>query len=180
VSGERHPCLTSKGAATMFVVIWTLLALGCHREPPAAEPVPRLPAAPLSEPPLIAETSTPAASPVSVPEKLITLNGDWDVRLALEEIARTAGYSLVLSPKIAAKKVRLSLVNVPASEALKAVLDAGELSLAASTGIRVPMNPSVVFYQLPVNVDSMSVGGIMKRFGVSQEIAEMILKGRTP
>lgn len=150
---------------------------GCHQQqtpPPALLP---MPATPVSEAP--APTPTRVDTFVArLPEKMITLTGDWDVRMALEEIARTAGYSLIISPRIQPKKARLSLINVPSSQALVAVLDAGQLTLEAAHGTTIPWNPSVVFYQVPVNVDSLSVDVIMKRYGVSRDIANLIVQSR--
>lgn len=135
-----------------------------------------MPVAPLSEPPVVVSPADTTAARAA--EKMITLTGEWDVRLALEEIARTAGYSLIISPKIQSKKIRVSLINVPASEALRAVLDAGQLTLEGTRGPTIPWNPSVVFYQLPVNVDSLGVEAIMKRFGVSRDIANLMVQSR--
>ena len=154
----------------------------CQTMPPSgvAKPnrVPVVPAAPLAEPSI----ATPAPSHVdtapAVPEQMMTLTGDWDVRLALEQIAKTAGYSLIVSPSVPPKKVRLSIVNAPASQALAAVLEAAQLTLEQTRGPQPPSNPSVVFYQVPVNVDSLSADAIMKRFGVSRDIANLIIAGR--
>jgi hypothetical protein len=165
------------------IIVVPMIAESCrHSAPP---PLPAVPAAALSVPVPVA-APIPVLSPVDsggapiVAERSITLTGEWDVRLALEEIAKDAGFSLIVSPKVPAKKVRLSLVNVPASAALKAVLDAGQLTLQGTNGMQIPWNPSVVFYQLPVNVDSLSAEAIAKRFGISRELAELMVKARTP
>jgi hypothetical protein len=153
----------------------------CQTMPPsgAARPnrVPTLPAAPLAEPSIGAAAPSRVDTAAAVPEQMMTLTGDWDVRLALEQIAKTAGYSLIVSPAVPEKRVRLSIVNAPASQALAAVLDAAHLTLEPTRGPRPPWNPSVVFYQVPVNVDSLSADAIMKRFGVSRDIANLVIAG---
>jgi hypothetical protein len=172
---------------TGFVSVagFAVMVVSCHRRQQSTE-LPPVPVAALTDLPTLAPAAPQSAMPLGIeplparPEKLITLTGEWDVRLALEEIARAAGYSLSVSPKIVPKKVRLSLVNVPAPDALKAVLDAGQLTLGTGQGPKVPWNPSVVFYQLPVNVDSLSVDAIMKRFGISRDLAEMMVQARKP
>ena len=153
-----------------------VVSAGCHQRQ-ATPALPPMPSTPVSEAP--APVPTRVDTVIShLPEKMITLTGEWDVRMALEEIARTAGYSLIISPKIQPKKVRLSLINVPSSDALRAVLDAGQLTLEGTRGPTIPWNPSVVFYQLPLNVDSLSVDVIMKRYGVSRDIANLIVQSR--
>jgi hypothetical protein len=166
---------------SVFLALAVSLTWSCRHR--TLEPAPIIPRpAPLSEisspTQRTAGDTIEAASPAR--EKLITLNGEWDVRLALEEIARSAGYSLLIPASVPSKKVRLSLINVPASQALKAVLDAGQLRLEGATGMRAPWDPSLVFYQLPVNVDSLSAEAIAKRFGMSRELAEIIVRARRP
>jgi hypothetical protein len=153
----------------------------CWHHAATDAPLPALRSAPLMEPaPPVTVPERAATLAAPLPEKTITMTGEWDVRLALEEIARNAGYSLSLSPQVVSKKVRLSLVNVPSSEALKTVLAAGGLTLQASNGLQIPWDPSVVFYQLPVNVDSLSIDAITKRFGISRELAQLMIDARKP
>ncbi|HXD49212.1 MAG TPA: hypothetical protein VN600_10575 [Gemmatimonadaceae bacterium] len=165
--------------AGVVVAIGSMAA--CHATNPSparTTTVPALSAEPLAEPPVAATTRADTAH--AAPEQMMTLTGDWDVRLALEEIAKTAGYSLIVSPAVPARKVRLSIVNAPASQALAAVLETAQLTLEPTRGPKPPWNPSVVFYQVPVNVDSLSADAIMKRFGVSRDIANLIVTGRHP
>jgi len=142
--------------------------------------VPAVSAEPLAEPPLSAPAPVRRDTAHAAPEQIVTLTGDWDVRLALEEIARTAGYSLIVSPAVPSRKVRLSIVNAPASQALATVLETAQLTLEPTRGPTPPWNPSVVFYQVPVNVDSLSADAIMRRFGVTRDIANLIVTGRRP
>jgi hypothetical protein len=103
---------------------------------------------------------------------------DVDVRDALQFLADRGGLSLVYSPDID-KRVRLKLIDVPVSQALQAVLAVAGLTLETVGPTKAPSTTSVVFYQLPVNVDSLSVDAIMKRFGVSRTVAEMIVDARS-
>lgn len=103
---------------------------------------------------------------------------DIDVRDALQFLADRGGLSLVYSSDIN-RRIRLKLTDVPISQALQAVLSVAGLTLETVGGPgRLTPTTSVVFYQLPVNVDSLSVDGIMKRFGVSRDVAEMIVEAR--
>lgn len=103
---------------------------------------------------------------------------DIDVRDALQFLADRGGLSLVYSPDIN-RRIRLKLTAVPVSQALHAVLSLAGLTLETVGGPERPApTTSVVFYQLPVNVDSLSVDAIMKRFGVSRDVADMIVDAR--
>jgi hypothetical protein len=108
-----------------------------------------------------------------------TYGREADVKPLLQFIAQEGGFSLVL-PIGLDKRVNVDLREVTVSQALATVLAAAGLSLAPTAGMTAPANTSVVFYQLPVNVDSLPAEAIMKRFGVSREIAEMIVRSRKP
>jgi hypothetical protein len=162
-----------------IVSVALVIAAGCHRVRPVAPPPPA-PVQPLamSSPPVVRQTETVTPAP----EPRISLAGtNWDVRDVLRAIADKGGYTLVLSPEIN-KRVTVDFTNVPVSEAFRAVLEAANLTLQTSTTgkIQLPYNPNVVFYQLPVNVDSLPADVIMKRFGVSRQIADLIVKSRMP
>ena len=126
----------------------------------------------------------PSASPVigmQGPEPLISLHFPTpvDVRIPLRMIAAAGHYGLVVPPEVT-KKVTVTIDSVPVSLALKVVLQDANLGLVPSqtTRAKLPYDTTVVFYQLPVNVDSLSVDAIMKRFGVSRDIAEMLVLSR--
>lgn len=103
---------------------------------------------------------------------------DIDVRDALQFLADHGGLSLVYSPDIN-RRIRLKLTDVPVAQALQAVLSTAGLTLETVGGPGRPTPTTVVvFYQLPVNVDSLSVDAIMKRFGVSRDVATMIVDAR--
>ena len=120
--------------------------------------------------------STDTASEVRV--DIDTHGAEIDVRQALAFLADKGRLSLVFPPEIN-KKVRLQLHDVPVSQALQAVLASAGLTLE---NMNAPTTngptSSVVFYQLPVNVDSLSVEAIMKRFGVGRTAAELIVQTR--
>ena len=157
-------------------IVPALAVAGCHRatQPESASAPVRMPRLPseqiISRPPTLpaALDSTPVAS-----EPLISIDTgdhDMDVKQALEFIAQRGGFSLTMSPNLKTR-VRLHLVDAPASEALVAVLAQANLTLTPTTAVQVSWNPSIVFYQLPVNIDSLSADAIVKRFNISREMA---------
>jgi hypothetical protein len=156
---------------------------GCrHNAQPVAAP-PALPPQQLVLPAPAAAASMPVAlTPDTAREAHVdvdTHNRDEDVRPLLDFVARAGNFSLVY-PANLNRKVRVTLNDVPASVALQALLALADLQLEPTTpGAHAPSRPSVVFYELPVNVDSLSVDAIMKRFGVGRTIAEMIVKSRS-
>lgn len=185
MTAPRSRAQSGSVLAAMLAPVVTIAAIaGCGRGPVPLAPVPSVPAMVTSEPVPSLAATTGAQAPAKVDsaskEKLVTLTGTWDVRLALEEIAKAGGFSLMISPEIPPVKLHLSLVNVPASDALMAVIGDAGLTLDGDNAMRVPWNPSVVFYQLPVNIDSLSVEAIMKRFSVNRDLAELIVKSRKP
>ncbi|HTE47637.1 MAG TPA: hypothetical protein VK636_20515 [Gemmatimonadaceae bacterium] len=164
------------------------LALACHhaQAPEAvgfAGAPPTVPQEQLTAP---ANGSTGATlSPLrrtdSSSEEHVTIDthgAEMDVRQALSFLASRAGISLIYSPEIN-KKVRVELVDVPVSDALQSVLSIAGLTIESTTPkAKPPANPAVVFYELPVNVDSLSADAIMKRFGVGRAIADLLVQGR--
>lgn len=168
----------------------TALTLACHRAPPvvmtgsspsAAAPQPQQQlSSPGSQP--ASMSPAPLSRPAGSTEERVTIDthgAEIDVRQALSFIASHSGISLIYSPEIN-KKVRLQLIDVPVSDALQAVLAVAGLTLESTTPkARAIGNSSVVFYELPVNVDSLSADAIMKRFGVGRAIAELLVQGRT-
>jgi hypothetical protein len=174
-------------SGSMCVVVTAALSLACQRTPPALMTT-SSPATVASAPPQLSppgDLTVPlsqAPRPAAATEERITIDthgADIDVRQALSFIASRSGFSLVYSPEIN-KKVRLQLVDVPVSDALQAVLSVAGLTLESTTPkARVPGSSSVVFYELPVNVDSLSADAIMKRFGVGRAIAELLVQARS-
>ncbi|HEY4217830.1 MAG TPA: hypothetical protein VGM67_11880 [Gemmatimonadaceae bacterium] len=165
----------------VLAVSAVLLAAACRHAAPVVAPPPVLSAEqPMSVTTEVTTTTTsPAVVPDTAPEHLVTITGEMDVRQALAYLAEQGKLNLIVSPDVD-KKVRLQLTNVPVSQALKAVLDAAGLTLENMNAPKAPEHTSsVVFYQLPANVDSLSVEAIMKRFGIGRTAAEVIVNART-
>jgi len=167
------------------VVAVGLVALtACHHAPPAVSPPPALAAQQqLSLPPeFLSAVISPVSSPDTAAEQHVNIDThgqEEDVRLVLAFLADQGKLNLVFSPEIN-RKIRLQLHDVPVSQALQAVLAASGLTLENLNGAKkTEPTSSVVFYQLPVNVDSLSVEAIMKRFGVGRTAAELIFNSRT-
>jgi hypothetical protein len=170
----RLACVTSAGAVALIAA--------CHRaEPPALEPPPALPSAQMA-PPILTPVTPSQLAPDTAREKHVDIDThgtEQDVRMLLDFVAKAGNFSLVYAPNLN-RKVRVSLNDVPVSVAFQTLLAMAGLSVESSGGTnRLPSSASVVFYQLPVNVDSMSVDAIMKRFGIGREIAELLVKART-
>lgn len=98
-----------------------------------------------------------------------------EVRTLLPALAEAAGVSVVLGPEVQGR-VSVNLVEVPALEALRAVLEEAGLALASGP-MTAPFGP-VVFYTLPVDIDEVSAEVIQARFGVSAEVARWIVEHR--
>jgi hypothetical protein len=104
---------------------------------------------------------------------------DAPVRLILQRLADIGGLQLILSPNLN-KTLSVQYIHVPVSVALNDVLKRAGLRLGAGPQPNLPFDTVTVFYQLPANVDSMSADAIMRRFGVSKAVAELIVKSRRP
>lgn len=103
----------------------------------------------------------------------VTVNAtDADVRSLLLAIARQGGVSILVDPEVSGR-VWVSLNDVPVSEALRAVIEAAHLSVRTSESNTA--QPSVVFYQLPINIDNASAATIAQRFKVSPELANWVV-----
>jgi hypothetical protein len=101
---------------------------------------------------------------------------DADARALLIGIAAQAGINMVVSSDVN-RRVSLTLNDVPAIQAIQ------EIAVAANLTIATPENtalPAIVYYQLPVNVNSASAETIAKRFDVSLELAKWIVEARKP
>ncbi|MGH7619582.1 MAG: hypothetical protein ACREPM_20400 [Gemmatimonadaceae bacterium] len=160
-----------------------LAALASCHVPPGpmvVPPPPALPdeqiAPPPARPPVM--TSSPDTS-VMVTVSVDTHGRETDVRDLLTFLGQTAGVHFVFSPQIN-KRIRVALHDVPVSTAIEIVLAEANLTLEGTTSLTTPPTPAVVFYQLPVNVDSLSADAIMKQFGVGRVVAEMLIQARPP
>lgn len=101
---------------------------------------------------------------------------DADARALLVGIAREAGINLVVSSDVN-RRVSLNLVDVPAIQAINEIAAAANLTIATPEDRTLP---PVVYYQLPVNINSASAETIALRFGVSLELARWIVEARKP
>ncbi len=180
--------ITRQRAVVRFVAVGVSAAglvvlAACHQASPPAVLSP--PALPLQQPTAEPMTTSAAMSAPLVTDTasevrvdIDTHGAEIDVRQALAFLADKGKLSLVFSPEIN-KKVRLQLHDVPVSQALRAVLASANLTLEnMNAPTTTGPTSSVVFYQLPVNVDSLSVEAIMKRFGVGRTAAELIVQTR--
>jgi hypothetical protein len=110
--------------------------------------------------------------------KRVTLTASAaDARTLLLWLAQEAGVSLVVSPDVNAR-VSVSFTDVPAAEAMRAVMAEAKLSVLASA-MQAPW-PPVVFRNLPVNINTASADVIAARFGVSDELAKWLVESRRP
>lgn len=168
--------------AVLFASSIAIVA-ACHRSPPPAAPLPVLPPQQLSAPtvtPVPLSQINPGVVDTAgeVHVDIDTHGAEVDVRTLLDFLAKEGKFTLVYSPGLN-RKVRAQIIHAPISVALQALLSAAELTIETTTpGAKLPIIPAVVFYELPVNVDSMSADAIMKRFGVGRGVAEMIVQSR--
>jgi hypothetical protein len=123
---------------------------------------------------------TPTTVLAEAPEPYVDLEmSEAPVRLVLQRLAEIGGLQLII-PANLNKTISVQYVRVPVSVALNDVLRRSGLRLGAGPAANMPFDTVTVFYQLPANVDSLSVEGIMRRFGVSRAIAELVVKSRRP
>jgi hypothetical protein len=144
---------------------------------PRAVPSPRpLAALPMPMPTQILERpgrSVPFAGVTSA--KLITVNAvDADARNLLISIAQEAGINMVVSSDVRSR-VTVRFLNIPAMEAVEAIILQAGLQVAAPA---MSAAPAVVFYHLPINVNEASRETIEARFGVSSEMAKWVVESR--
>jgi hypothetical protein len=160
-----------------------LLASACFHRAPRRVPPPLQPPVQQVEPPSAMTQTAPllgATTFVEPAEPYIDLTAEnGDVRLILQRIAEAGKIDLII-PSTIHKTISVRYVHVPASAALKDVLHRSGLRLGAGTSGPLPFDTVTVFYRLPVNIDSLSVDAIMRRFGVSREMAELLATSRPP
>lgn len=164
-----------------MALVLVAVAGACYA-PPAVMVVnpPPLPQEQLAAPPALPPGTTAAVAKDTTVEYTVTVDThgrDADVREILGFLGHAAGIRFVFSPDIN-RKVRMTLADVPISTAIDAVLTEAGLTLEGTTSLKPPPTPAVVFYQIAVNVDSLSVESIMKRFGVGRAVAEAVVQAR--
>jgi hypothetical protein len=164
-------------ALSLLVVALSIDA--CHRRV-ATRPLPAIPVYVITPTDSSGVVIAPAREAVPIAEfsatKPVTLTANnADARTLLLWLAQQAGVSIVVAPDVTAR-VSVSFNNVPAGEAMRAVIAEAGLSVLAS-GMQRPW-PPVVFFQLPVNVNEVNADAIVARFGVSAEMAKWIVESR--
>ena len=168
-------------AAPSVILATTLMLVGCWRRnreapvqpaaTPAREIVSSAPGSPIPATPMMTAEAT---------EPLVDLElADAPVRLVLQRLAEIGGLQLVIPPNLN-RTISVQYVRVPVSVALDDVLKRSGLRLGTGPAANLPFDTVTVFYQLPANIDSLSVDAIMKRFGVSRTMAELIVRSRRP
>ncbi|HET9426203.1 MAG TPA: hypothetical protein VFO55_12620 [Gemmatimonadaceae bacterium] len=114
------------------------------------------------------------------PEPYVDLEmSNAPVRLVLQRLAEIGGLQLIIPPNLD-RRISVQYVRVPVSVALNDVLTRAGLRLGTGPRPNLPFDTVTVFYHLPANIDSMSVEAIVRRFGVSRAMAELIVKSRRP
>lgn len=175
-----------KVVASIAVVVAALVGCG---PPPGAIIITGVPAPPpsqQSQPPaselrvdqviIPSKPVTPVQRPGISSTNRITLTAtNANVRELLPVLAAAAGVSLVMGSDVKGR-VSVNLRDVPAVDALKAVIEEAELTVGIN-GIPVPFSP-VVFFQLPVDINTASAATIKARYDVSTEVAEWIVRAR--
>jgi hypothetical protein len=166
------------------VVVTLVLGTGCLRNNPEP-PLQPAPAAVQEIVPVPPGSSgalplTPATTIPEPPEPLVDLElVDAPVRLVLQRLAEIGNLQLVV-PANLNKTISVQYVRVPVSVALNDVLRRSGLQLGTGPSTNLPFDTVTVFYHLPANVDSMSAEAIMRRFGVSRAMAELLVRSRRP
>lgn len=180
--------VTSLGARRVALSALMLASIvGCRLpwqqpQPAAAEPMPPIPVYEIA-PRVEGETGISLSRAQSRDPigdlgetKRVSLTAkDADARMLLLWLAQESGVSLVIAPDVTAR-VSVSFDNVPAAEAIRAIIAKAGLSLLAP-GMQSPW-PPVVFYHMPVNIKQASAETIVARFGVSLEMAKWIVDSR--
>jgi hypothetical protein len=141
----------------------------------AAQPLPQLPVQSVVTVPV--QPVRPRDALDALPAtRLVTVNAvDADVRSLLLLIARQAGVSIVVDPSVSGR-VWVSLTDVPVADAMRAVLESAHLTVRSDATSAT--QAAVVFYQLPINVNTATAPVIANRFGVSDALANFVVESR--
>jgi hypothetical protein len=170
-----------KGVAPLALLGGSLILAGClhrKREAPVEAVVKPVQEIVIGTPPGAGAASGMVVSEPSEPTVDLEMV-DAPVRLILQRLAEIGGLQLIIPPNLN-KTLSVQYVRVPVSIALNDVLKRAGLRLGAGPAANLPFDTVTVFYQLPANVDSMSADAIMRRFGVSRAVADLIVKSRRP
>jgi hypothetical protein len=124
-------------------------------------------------------TEAPVSSelaPASTAKRVSLTAVDADARSLLIAIAGEAGVNMVVSNDVR-QRVSVSFKDATADEAIRAIIAQAGLTIVDPPSARAL--PTVVYYQLPLNVNDAPVESIAARFGVSAELARWLAENRT-
>jgi hypothetical protein len=146
-------------------------------EPVAAvDPPPALPPSTPPSPTLLVTTVPVETTEARRNVRSVTLSAaDADVRALLPALAEAADLSLVMGPQVEGR-VTVNLVDLPADEALRLVLAEAGLMIEQAP-FRSPWAP-VVFYALPINIDTADSDLMRERYHISPEMAQWLVDTR--
>lgn len=156
-----------------LLALWVVIAACAPSIKPLPRPIDELPPLPVEEVSIVT-VPPPAGEPPGAQPHVTLTASRADARVLIDALAQIAGVSVVMDSTVGGT-VAVRFENLPAIEALYAVIDAA--GLAVERGVEKPW-PESVFYQPPVNVNTASAGVISARFGVSGKLADWIVKSR--
>jgi hypothetical protein len=162
-----------------LVAVSALLACHAGTAATAVGPMPDIPVYELVQPgagtPIsISRASRDPLAELNATKRVTLAANNADVRTLLLWLAQESGVSLVVSSDVNAR-VSVTFTDVPAGQAMRAIVAQAGLSLLAPVE---GLWPPVVFYHAPVNIDSVTADVIAARFGVSAEMAKWIVESR--
>ena len=175
ISGGRAIQLVAAALVTL-----TPVACRPHQPVTAVGPLPEIPVYEIvpTDSTRLAITPTRSRDPIAdlgANKRVSITSSNADARTLLLWLAQEAGVSLVIAPDVTAR-VSVSFTDVPAGEAMRAIIAEAGLSVLAP-GMQSPW-PPVVFFERPVNVNEASAESIAARFGVGLEMAKWIVETR--
>lgn len=143
--------------------------------PVASTPLPVIAPSPPPPPSLII-TTVPEELEAATPARAVTLTAaNVDVRALLPALAEAAEVSLVMGPEVEGR-VTVNFVDVPADEAIRLVLAEAGLMIEQPP-FQAPWAP-VVFYALPVNIDTAEPDLLRARYHITAEMAQWLVDTR--
>jgi hypothetical protein len=170
---DEHNSKSYGWAATLGVSLPLRRATISRMPPPVLGPLEQMRPPPSILP---APTVEPELSPARASAmRHVSVNAvDADARALILAIAKEAGLNIVVSSDVRSR-VSVTLTDVPAAEAIQAILDVTGLKLMAP---QYGASPAIVYYHLPVDVNKVAPEVITARFGVSAEMAKWIVESR--
>jgi hypothetical protein len=142
-------------------------------QPSRPAPLPPLPAQEILEvlPPRVERVQDSKNAPISI---------DLVNAIAANEIlriARDAGLNVVVPPTMSTTtRVTLRLNNMNPLDVIRAIADAAGHGFAV--GPPKPIGGPTVFFRAPIHIDSLDAAGLQRIYGVSAEMAKLIVQSR--